>query len=130
MRLPKTIGGLADLAYKLQQERLAAERAIEELKAREKIIAETALGLLNKQKAESARGKVGVVTKVSSVEPNVKDWKKFYAYIKRTNSFDLLQRRVGKGAWRDRLDQKKRVPGIESVSITRLRVTKVGKKKS
>ncbi len=57
--------------------------------------------------------------------PQVKDWDKFYAFVKKTGQFDLVQRRLADTAIRERWDNGKEVPGVEafgavSVSLNRL----------
>lgn len=49
----------------------------------------------------------------SSVVPNVKDWDKFYAHIKKTNAWYLLERRPTATGYRDVLAAGKNVPGVE-----------------
>jgi len=60
----------------------------------------------------------------SSEVPQATDWPKIYRYIKRNNAFDLIQRRLATGAWRDRLeDRKDPIPGIESFTKSTLYIT-------
>lgn len=60
-----------------------------------------------------------------TVIPVIDDWKKFYAHIKKTNSFELLNRAPNKAAITERWDAKKEVPGVgkfhhKKVSCTKL----------
>jgi hypothetical protein len=58
--------------------------------------------------------------------PSVKDWKKLTAYIKRTGSFALFQRRINKGTWLEHLESRKGkpVPGITKFTKVTLTVSK------
>jgi hypothetical protein len=44
---------------------------------------------------------------------NIGDWESFVKFVKKTNGFDLLQRRVSTEAWRQRVEDGVKVPGIE-----------------
>lgn len=58
--------------------------------------------------------------------PVVADWTKFYAHIKKTGSFELLNRAVNRESVKERWELKKQVPGVtafhaKKVSCTVLR---------
>lgn len=60
-------------------------------------------------------GKVRLVTKVIPVAATSSDpeaWNKIYAFIKKTDSFDLLQRRLHEGAVKARWDDGQQIPGV------------------
>ena len=50
----------------------------------------------------------------------VTDWDKLYAFIKKKNYFHLLQRRVSDPAWRELIEQGKKVPGTTGFTKKRL----------
>lgn len=61
-----------------------------------------------------------------SIIPTVDNWPKFYEHIRKTKSFDLLNRAVNRAAVGERWDAKKQVPGVgkfhaKKVSVTKLR---------
>lgn len=124
-RFPKTLGGAADRLDAMRKKRLDAESEIKKMKTAEKELSEHILGLLNHQKLNSARGKVATVTKVPKKVPKVVDWDGFYKHILDTGHFDLLQKRVGVGAVRDRWEEGDVVPGVTKTTVIELSVSKV-----
>ena len=57
----------------------------------------------------------------------VQDWEAFYKYVAKEGAFDLLQRRVNDSAYRARLDDQIKVPGVEPFGVVKLSITKSGK---
>jgi hypothetical protein len=123
MRLPKTLGKTADLLLQMRKERLALQAKVDEAKAQEQTVREYALQLLARERAESARGAFAQMTKMVVDLPQVKDWEDVYAYVRKHNAFDLLERRVHRLAWRDRVDQEGEIPGIAHETKIDLHVT-------
>jgi len=76
----------------------------------------------------SAGGKIGKVNITKPKVPNVVSWDKFYKYVARNKAFDMLQRKVSTTAWKERLAQGKKVPGIESITLIKLNLSPVKKK--
>ena len=64
-----------------------------------------------------------------SVIPAVENWEKFYAHIKKTGSFELLNRAVNRAAVAERWDAKKQVPGVTAFHAKKVSCTKLGGKK-
>ena len=58
------------------------------------------------------------------VYPAIKDWTAFYDYVTRTNSFDLLHKRLSNTAFRDRWAAGEEIPGTSSSSIWEVAITK------
>jgi hypothetical protein len=76
--------------------------------------------------ASGIQGQRARVQITESAIPVVEDWPKLYAFIKRTNSFELLNRAPNRGSIQERWDAKKQVPGVgkfiaKKVSCTKLR---------
>jgi hypothetical protein len=72
-------------------------------------------------KTALAQAELKTVTSAS-----IKDWKKLTAYVKRTGSFALFQRRINKATWLEHIDARKGkpVPGVASFKRVTLSVTK------
>lgn len=58
----------------------------------------------------------------------VDDWDKFYAYVKRKNAFELLQRRLNNSAWKERLEHKEFVPGVKPFKFNKVDVSPLKKR--
>src|SRR5262245_360287 len=121
-KFPKTLGACVDLLYTLQQERLELQRQAEEIGKRESVLKEHLIQTIPKSDATGVAGKLARVTIDSKPVPKVNDWPKFYAYIKKHDAFDLLQRRVGEGAVKERWDAKENIPGVERFNAPKVHV--------
>lgn len=55
------------------------------------------------------------------VVPRVVDWDQFYAYIKETEAFHMLERRPSRAAFRELHEAHKAVPGVEAVEFDEVR---------
>lgn len=58
------------------------------------------------------------------VYPAIKDWSLFYDYVQKTNSFDLLHKRLSNTAFRDRWAAGEEIPGTSSSEIWEVAITK------
>ena len=74
---------------------------------------------------ETSGGKLAKASIQDRTSYNIIDWPKFIAYIKRTNSFDMLQKRLSSTAVKERLDDKKKVPGIKPYTRHTITLRKV-----
>ncbi len=126
--LPKTIGGTADRLFRLRTKRLAAEKKINAMKAEESELKGHAVQLLQANRLDAGRGKLATVTRNTKAIPTVEDWDELYAFIKKEDAFELLQRRPALGAFRERWDNEETVPGVKRDSIIELSLTKAPKK--
>ena len=122
---PKRIGTCADHLYQLQIERLSLQRAVDSIKIKEVMLREHIINTLPKSNASGIAGKLARVTVVTQDVPQVQDWPKFYAYLARTKSFDLLQRRLNNKAVIERWDDKKKVTGVGTFPVTKVSLNKV-----
>lgn len=123
--IPKTIGACADLIYKIREQRKKAQKVIDEFDAQEAIIREHIINTLPKSDTTGVSGKIAKVAVVTKTVCQVENWDKFYAYIKKTGAFELMQRRVSDGAVKERWDQKKKVPGVTPFLVPTLSVNKL-----
>jgi len=125
IKLPKTVAACADRLYACRLERAQAQKVVDALAKEEAAIKEHLINTLPKGEASGTMGKVAKAYVYTKDVPQVKDWPKLYAYIVKTKSWDLLQRRLAEGAVNERLADKKKVPGVEifravTVSCTKL----------
>jgi len=125
IKIPKRMGTVADRLYTLKEERLKVQRIVDAIANEEKVLRQHVIDNLPKSNASGIAGKIARVTVVNKPVPQVKDWKKFHTYIKRTNAFDLLQRRVSASAIEERWDNGKTVSGVEKFNVTTVSLNKV-----
>ena len=68
---------------------------------------------MQKEGLETSGGKLAKITIQDKTFPDVFDWDKFYKYIKKNDAWDMLQKRVSSVAYKARLDDKVKVPGVK-----------------
>lgn len=126
------IGAVADTLYDLKQltkvlNTLTApfeDLILPSVKATEEFI----VGKLAVGEASGTQGSKARVQVTESLVPIVKDWPKFYAHIKKTGEFELLNRAPNRAAIVERWDARKQVPGIDKFNAKKVSVTKLSGK--
>lgn len=124
MKYPKSMGACADLLYKLRSERLALDKEASAAKEVEQALIEHIINTMPKDDAGGV-GKTHMVRVVTKQKPQIKDWEVFYAYVSKNKAFELLQRRISDTAIQERLDDGKKVPGVEMFNAVTVSLTKV-----
>lgn len=124
-KFPKTMGACADRIYELRRTRLDAQKEVDKIAAEEAALKEHIINSLPKSEASGVAGKVARVTVVTKELPQVKDWEAFYKYVKRTGSFDLMQRRLTDSAVKERWEAGKEIPGVEHFNAVTISINKV-----
>ena len=124
-KMPKALGACADRLFQVREQRLAIQKQVEQLAAEESAIKEHIINTLPKSEASGVAGRVARVSVVTKVVPQVKDWEAFHKYVKRTGSFELMQRRLADAAIKERWDAGKEVPGVEHFNAVTVSINKV-----
>lgn len=129
IRFPAKLGACIDLAYKLRNDRIEVQREVEEklstMRAAEKAIKDHIINTFGKSEIEGAKGSAASASITRSIYPKVVDWDKVYAFILKTKEFDLLERRMGKVAFRERYEAGVKIPGTEAYEEIDLSLTKL-----
>ncbi len=108
------LGIQIDALFDLREQKRAAETIVENIEA---LIRAKELVLQDSMEAagvDAAKGKKASAGIAESVVPQVTDWDTFYAYIRRNNAFELLERRAAAGAYREHAQNRRdhTVPGV------------------
>lgn len=111
----KTLGEISD---ELHFEREEIRKLGETLERKKKAFKERETRALARMKEEGilrVTGKHATMSVSTVTVPSVKDWEKFYRYIKQHKAFHLLERRPASKAWREEVENRrgKVVPGTE-----------------
>lgn len=117
-----TIGEMVDDLYRLREDKRALEVKIAEVEGTYKGIEEELLERLANEKTDAARGKAASCSVTSSVSANVTDWDELHKFVKKTGHTQLYFRRISDPAFRELLEQKGKVPGVEPFIRKRLNV--------
>lgn len=133
-KIPKSLAQVADLLYETKNARLEQQKKVEELEKFESQLKNHLIDNLKKGDANGIQGKVCRVSIVPKEKPAIvteKDgepydgWKDFYAYVKKNNAFELLQRRLNETAIKERWENKKNVPGVRTFTVLTVSMNKV-----
>lgn len=123
-KLPKTLAQCADLLYELQEERKVIEKSAKALEDKEKALRAHLINTLPKSEARGITGKKANARIVTEDVPRVEDWPKFYAFIKKENAFEFLNKALNKAAVKERMEAKKPVPGVGTFRAVKVSLTK------
>ena len=125
IKLPEKLGACADLLYTTIQKRYALQKEVKALEALESALEEKIIKELSKSESTGVAGKKARVAIKSKDVPQVEDWPKLYAYVTKTKSFDLLQKRLATGAVGERWSSGKEIPGVKKFTALSVSCTKV-----
>lgn len=124
--LPKTkLGGLVDEYHDVRELRLAVGKVADALKSYESALQEHIIEHVDADAEGGAVGKNYIGTIVRETIPIVEDWDAFYAHIKKTDGFDMLNKAVNRAAVKARWENNKVVPGVDSMQAKKLSVRKL-----
>jgi hypothetical protein len=123
--LPKSLAQCADLLYLTRQNRLAIQKVVEELEKRESQLKEKIIAELPVSQATGIAGAVARATIVPKTIPRAIDWAEIFKYIKKTDAFDLVQRRLSDGAVNERWEHGVEIPGVERFNTKTVSLNKV-----
>jgi hypothetical protein len=123
-KFPRDLGACVRLLASVMARAERAAAAAAPLAEEEAALREHLLATFKKSQLDGTRG-AGISLAVQrTAVPTLKDWKKFLRYCLRAGNDDLLQRSVNTPAWRERMDAKRAVPGVEPFNRVSLRVTR------
>jgi hypothetical protein len=126
------IGAVADLLFDLRTARktLAVLAAPFEdlLGPAEKLLDEHFIQKLAVGESSGVQGRTARVQVTESVVPTLDDPVKFYAFLKKTGDFELLNRALNRAAVNERWAAHKQVPGVGKFHVKRVSCTKLSGK--
>ena len=122
--MPKTLAGCVDQMYKIRETRLELQRSVDALAAFERQLETRLVDELPADDATGAIGKLAEGRVTVSTIATVEDWPAFYSHIKRTDSFDLLNKAINQSSVRERWDAGKAIPGTGKFIKKKMSITK------
>ena len=124
--LPESLGRCADFYHVVRTLRLAMEKEAEEVKARETEIREYIIDNLSKSQDTGVAGLTHRAQIVMKAAVKVTEWPLVWAWVRKNDRFDMLQKRLAETAVKDWMEQEKRVlPGTEVVNVPDVSITKI-----
>lgn len=129
LKIPAKIGEAVDMLYQMRgaRQRYAALEA--SVKAAETLVKDALLKKFGKESMDGAAGAQASMSVNPRPIPQLKDDKKFFAFVHKHKRFDLLQRRLNDGAIKEMWENNKAVPGIDKFVALVISVTKKTKAK-
>ena len=121
----KSQGQRVDFYYAADAHRKEINR---DAKAMEEFLAKLGKWFMQQLPENDTTGVAGKTARIQikkDVVARVVDWPKFYAYIKKNNAFELLNRAVNTKSVKERWDSKKQVPGVDKFDIKKVSLTKI-----
>jgi len=123
--LHEAIGRCGDLYKEVQAIRLAMDKEVKEVKARENQIKQHIIDNLSKSDDTGAVGLLYRVQVTEKAKATVKDWEKFYDFVAEQDRFDMLSKSISQKAAMDYFEEEDTMPpGTEKFNAVGLSVTK------
>ncbi len=124
-----TSGELVNAIWALREEIRAQTQVLEAMDVRKKSMEEELVKVMDSQKVEQVRGEKATATITPTIVAQVKDWTRFYSFIRKHDAFHLLERRPAHAAYRELMEKRKApVPGVESFEKRTLSIRVKGEK--
>src|SRR5690606_37145540 len=111
---------LVDQYAHMKAERLAMQRLVNKLEKEEEKLKEQLLALQN---AEVVDTPYVVAQFYEEDKPEAFDWDQLYNHIWENKEFDLLEKRVGRAAMKDRWKEGEDVPGVRQLKVKNVKLT-------
>jgi hypothetical protein len=123
--MPVSIGRCADLYSEVRELRLAMDKEVAVIKARETEIREHIINSLSKSDDTGAAGLKYRAQIVIKVAAKIEDWGVFTSWIRKHDRFDLLHKRINETAIKDLWAERETVPGVEKINVPDVSITKL-----
>ncbi len=121
------LGALVDALYLLDEQISRRNAETRKLGAKYSALEATIMKRLPSSDLSGIEGKRAAARFTRTVVGNVTSWPAVYKYIKQRGAFELLQRRINNAAYREYLENKIKVPGVERFINVKLSLRKLGK---
>lgn len=115
-----TIGGMADKLVGLRDRKRDLEADVKKIEDEYNEVVAKLMERLDAEGTDKGAGKKGSVSITTNIVGKIVDDSKFFAYIKKSGHFHLMQRRLSDPAIRELMESKGAIPGIETLPIRRL----------
>lgn len=127
--MPEHIGQVADEYKRVSGIRLAMQKAMEDVKARE---SELKNFLIDNIDADNEAGVMGLkyaatIKRDKKPRMDSEKWKDLHQWIADNDRFDLLQKRLSDTPVMELINEGVELPGIESMTVKSVSVRKIGK---
>lgn len=123
----KPIGTLIDEIFNKREDKRRLEAQVKEIEGEIAGLEEYLLERMDAEKTDKGSGKLAGASISTNVVGNVTDWDKLWTYIFKYKASHLMQRRLSDTAYRELLEHKGTVPGVEPFSKRRVNIRVLSK---
>lgn len=120
-----SLGAVIDQIWAAREEKRRLEAEVGEIEAKISELEQQLIERLDAEGLDRATGSKATVSVSTNTVANVTDWDAFWQFILKNKYTHLLQRRVSDPAYRELLEQGKKVPGVEPFLKRRLNVRSI-----
>jgi hypothetical protein len=121
----KELGALIDQLSDLKLVKADLERQVDAVSGQMKAVEQQIMQAMMDQNLDSASHGGLVVRPTEHTYAKAENWDAFYAYVRETGYFQLLERRLAVKSYREFLDLGRQVPGLVPTKVMKLSVSKV-----
>jgi hypothetical protein len=112
---PETVGGLIDELFLLREQRRKLAETDKDLRDQYSDLEARLIAALDHQEATQARGRSATATLTEEDYASVTDWTTVYDYIRQTESWFLLHKRISNASWKELTELNgEPVPGTQA----------------
>jgi hypothetical protein len=110
-----SLGALNDALWNIREQQRKLQKQLDGLAQEREDLERRLLDAMDAQGTDQSRGTHATATISESIKPQVENWDEFWAFIRRTNSFFLLERRPAAIAYRETMERRRKpIPGVKS----------------
>lgn len=121
------LGNAIDAIGKMKLQLLPLEAKVSAMKKKIDEAENKLLARVQKSKLDGASGKIARAVVDKDEIPRIDDYEALSKWIKKKDAFDLLQKRISKEAWKLRVDEGIKVPGVSVFNKVSLKVALIRK---
>jgi hypothetical protein len=112
---PETVGGLIDELFLIREQRRKLAETDKELQSQYAELEARLIAALDLQETTQARGRSATATLTEEDYASVTDWTTVYDYIRQTESWFLLHKRISNASWKELTELNgEPVPGTQA----------------
>lgn len=105
-----TVGSLADKLWDIRESIREKNDELKELEKEKETLKMQLMSAMDEQGLDQVRGQHATISITSATVANIDDYDAFWAYVRRHNLPELLQRRLSVTAYRELLEERKGKP--------------------
>lgn len=123
--LPKSLGACADAYHEVRSLRLAMEKEVDPIQAREAEIKAHIIDNLSVKEDTGAAGQHHRAQIKIEEQPTVEDWELLYDFVVEEDRFDLIGKSLGMKAAKEMHAAGEKIPGVGKITVKKLSITKI-----